>query len=404
MNVVLPCGQGEAAAMFTSPPWVHKIHHCTNPEDVMEVFRLYHSTTWSDVDNASTDPVLRTKRGARRYKTLRNRIKFLMEYAIQHGPYGDHPTDYGEDQLSSKDEPLMLGTPPIPSFRPVVPGDFVLTFNVLVLANRLESQFPHRAEYWWTQLDGSLDQACTCLSMQSWIDQLKTCESEESFKTTHQSFLDTTWQALEGEQQCTGEFPYVKPTTEEIRRAYPGSGANPPSKGDEAQDKEKKKDDKEAAVKDGEGEQPPETEAEKAAREAQEKITRLERQLKEARDAAAKAAEEKAERAGEDLIKELDDEKAKKERQKDKKKEKKQRKKQSKEGEVPPSGEDEDSEEEEEKEKPEGESKKPEGESKEEGDKPTTEDKKSEDKEKSEEKPKPEGEEPKAKDEGPPGT
>ena len=31
MNVVLPCGQREAAAMFTSPPWVHRILHCTNP-------------------------------------------------------------------------------------------------------------------------------------------------------------------------------------------------------------------------------------------------------------------------------------------------------------------------------------------------------------------------------------
>ena len=43
------------------------------------------------------------------------------------------------------------------------------------------SQFPHRAEYWWTHLEGTLDQACTCLSMQAWIDQLKTCESEERF-------------------------------------------------------------------------------------------------------------------------------------------------------------------------------------------------------------------------------
>ena len=182
----------------------------------------------------------------------------------------------------------------------------------------------------------------------------------------------------------------------------PGSGANPPSKGDEAQDKEKKRHDKEATVKDDEREQPPETEAERIAREAQEKITRLERQLKEARDAAARAAEEKAERAGEALIKEVEDEKAKKERQKEKKKEKKQRKKQSKEGEVQLSGEEEvsDEVEEEEKEKPEGESKRPEGESKDEGDKPTTEEKKPEDKEKSEEKSKPEGEEPKAKEEG----
>ena len=261
-------------------------------------------------------------------------------------------------------------------------------------------------------------------------------------------FLDTTWLALQGEKHCAGEFPYVKPTSEEIVRYYMknrtlilheqivgGEGAdeelpvipiqgeqppktsskkdkcrssrkrtersgdhgdsddpsaNPPSKGDEAQDKDKKQDDKEATINDGEEEQPPETEEQRAAREAQEKIKRLEQQLKEARDAAAKASEDKAKKAGEDLIKELDDEKAKKEHKKEKKKEKKQRKKQSKEGDIPPSGEDEDSDEEEgeKKEKPEGESKeKPEGESKEEGDKPTTEEKKPEDKEKSEENP-----------------
>ena len=98
----------------------------------------------------------------------------------------------------------------------------MLTFGILTLANSLEPQFPHRSEYWWTQLDGTLDQACTCFSMQAWIDQLETCENEESFKTTYQSFLDTTWQALLGEQQCTGtgDFPYVQPAEDEIRRAY----------------------------------------------------------------------------------------------------------------------------------------------------------------------------------------
>ena len=118
-----------------------------------------------------------------------------MEYSIRHGEY---PDSYGDDDFSSEDEPLRLETPPIPKYRPVVPGDFVLTFNTLVLANKLESQFPHRAEYWWTHLDGTLDQACTCLSMQAWIDQLKTCDNEESFKTTYQGFLDTTWLALHG--------------------------------------------------------------------------------------------------------------------------------------------------------------------------------------------------------------
>ena len=63
MNVVLPCTQREAVAMFTRPPWVHRVQHCTTPEDVMEAFRLYHSTE----DKTSTDPVLKTKRGAERY-------------------------------------------------------------------------------------------------------------------------------------------------------------------------------------------------------------------------------------------------------------------------------------------------------------------------------------------------
>ena len=198
MNVVLPCSQREAVAMFTSPPWVHRIQHCTTPEDVMEVFRLYHSTTWSDEDKSSTDPVLNTKRGAERYKRIRNRLKFCMECSIKHGEY---PDSYGDDDFSSEDEPLRVETPPTPKYRPVVPGDFVLTFNTLVLANKLESQFPHRAEYWWTHLEGTLDQACTCLSMQAWIDQLKTCDNEESFKTTYQGFLDSTWLALQGEKQ-----------------------------------------------------------------------------------------------------------------------------------------------------------------------------------------------------------
>ena len=95
-----------------------------------------------------------------------------------------------------------------------------MTFNVLALANSFESQFPHRSEYWWTQLPGNLDQACACFSMQAWVDQLATCKDEESFVTTYNSFLDTTWQALQGLQQCTGDFPYQKPTEAETVRAY----------------------------------------------------------------------------------------------------------------------------------------------------------------------------------------
>ena len=113
-----------------------------------------------------------------------------------------------------------MNYPPPEKFRAVVPGDFVLTFGILVLANSLESNFPHRSEYWWTQLEGTLDQACMCFSMQQWVDQLKTCEDEESFKTTYQSFLNTTWQAIQGHQQTTDTFPYVQPTGKEIKKAY----------------------------------------------------------------------------------------------------------------------------------------------------------------------------------------
>ena len=110
-------------------------------------------------------------------------------------------------------------SPPECKFRPVVPGDFFLTFNVIVVANSLESHFPHRSEYWWTQLEGTLDQACMCLSMQQWVDQLKTREDEETFKTTYQSFLNTTWEAIEGHQQTTNTFPYVQPTQPELKKA-----------------------------------------------------------------------------------------------------------------------------------------------------------------------------------------
>ena len=59
-----------------------------------------------------------------------------------------------------------------------------------------------------------------CLSMQRWVDELKTCKDEESFLTTYQSFLNTTWEAFEERVQITNTFPYVNPTPEELRIAY----------------------------------------------------------------------------------------------------------------------------------------------------------------------------------------
>ena len=290
--------------------------------------------------------------------------------------------------------------------------------------------------------------------MQAWVDQLARCKDEESFVTTYNSFLDT-WQALEGLQQRTGDFPYQKPTDAETRRAYymknrtlllhnqivwgegadedrpviprqgeqshqqrptrgaassvqpPGkkgksgdheeddpnerkSDANPPSKGDEAQDKEKKKEAQEATSEGGE--QKEKTAAEIERDEALGKVKNLRQQLKEAEEAARKAADDKARKTGEELAQEIDDDKARQEKKRESKREKKRRKKQKKDGqEGPPSddeGESDDSDEKEEEEE-----KKPEGESEEKGDKPATDkDKKPEGDEKSKDESKPEGE------------
>ena len=77
-------------------------------------------------------------------------------YAAQHGHY---PTEFEEDDgFSSEDEPIVLSTNPVlPKYRPVIPGDFILTFHILALASSLEREFPHRVEYWWTILPGNLD-------------------------------------------------------------------------------------------------------------------------------------------------------------------------------------------------------------------------------------------------------
>ena len=196
---------------------MHRLTSCATHEGVIDIFRLYHEKCWSDEDDSTTDPVFWTAHGNDRYKKIRRRLKFLDRYVSK---YKYYPVDYEEDNFFSEDEPVKVDELPPCKFRPVVPGDFVLIFNVLVLANSLESQFPHRSEYWWTQLEGTLDQACMCLSMQQWVDQLKTCKDEETFKTTYQSFLNTTWEAIQGQQQTTNTFPYVLPTQPEVRKAY----------------------------------------------------------------------------------------------------------------------------------------------------------------------------------------
>ena len=242
-------------------------------------------------------------------------------------------------------------------------------------------------------MPGNLDQACTCLSMPQWVEYLKTCEDEDSFLTTYQSFLDTTWQAMEERSQVTDTFPYVLPSHAELLKAYymknrtllvhnqlvwgPGAdddrpvvptakeGSQPksssggtmyllsggsgegrhPSDGDDGDDPNKRKSD--AAPSKGDESQDPEekkeekedtiqepkkTDAEKAA---QDKIDNLERQLQEARDdadRARKAAEDKAQKLGEELAQQVDDEKAKKDKKREASKGKKKRKKQKKAG------------------------------------------------------------------------
>ena len=161
--------------------------------------------------------MIKTKHGERRYHRILRRIQLIEEYSAQHQQY---PTDYGEDNFTSEEEEIHREKQTLPRYRKPVPGDFVLTFNVLALANNIESQFPHRSEYWWTLLPSNLDQACVCFSMQGWVEQLASCKDEDSFLTTYQSFLDTTWQAIQGLVPCTGEFPYQKPTDTEARKAF----------------------------------------------------------------------------------------------------------------------------------------------------------------------------------------
>ena len=326
----------------------------------MEVFRLYHQHCWSEQDKEATDPIMGTVRGKARYKKIRRRLRYMDNYVAQHMHY---PTEFEErDNFSSDHEPLIVPTEPvIPKYRHVVPGDFILTFHIIALANSLESQFPHRSEYWWTLLPGTLDQACICLSMQQWVDELKTCKDEESFLTAFQSFLDTTWEAFEERRQITDTFPYVYPTQEELRIAYfmknralmlhdrlvwgPGADEDKPkapSKQQESKSKQshesssavvdptgssaqqtegdgddedpnKKKPSETSQGKGDESQDPEKKEEEKEAsvdkpqssaeKEAQDKIDNLMQQLKEARDAKAKAekaAQETARQAAEE--------------------------------------------------------------------------------------------------------
>ena len=226
-----------------------------------------------------------------------------------------------------------------------------------MLASSLDKQFPHRAEYWWTLLPGNLDQACMCLSMQQWVDELRTCETEESFLTTYQSFLDTTWETVSNRVPSSGAFPFIQPTPQELSVAYhmknralilhekivwgpeadkenpkppssqqeskskpfhEGKGAGddlmdasvPPTegKGDD-EDPNRRKPDDSIPSKGDESQDPEKKEEEKEAstdtpkssaeKEAQDRINDLMQKLQEAKDAKAKAEREAKEAAEE---------------------------------------------------------------------------------------------------------
>ena len=76
-NTILPCGEKEAVALFSSPPWIHRVTSCTTNEEVMDVFRLHHEQCWSEESEGVTDPIIWTARWKARYKKIRKRFEVL---------------------------------------------------------------------------------------------------------------------------------------------------------------------------------------------------------------------------------------------------------------------------------------------------------------------------------------
>ena len=205
--------------------------------------------------------------------------------------------------------------------------------------------------------------------MQRWVDELKTCESEESFLTTYQSFLDTTWEALANRVPSSGTFPFIQPTPQELSMAYymksralilhnrivwgpdaDKDNPKPPSKQQEStvrpsqegaseggglidasvppsegigddEDPNRKKPDDTSQSKGDESQDPEKKKEEKEAsvdqpqssaeKEAQDKIDDLMQKLQEARDAKAKAereAQEAVQRAAEERARKIGEE------------------------------------------------------------------------------------------------
>ena len=86
-NTILPCGEREAVALFSSPPWIHRVTSCTTHEEVIEVFRLYHQQCWSEESQGVTDPIIWTERWKARYKKIRKRLKYLDKFVTKHNAF-----------------------------------------------------------------------------------------------------------------------------------------------------------------------------------------------------------------------------------------------------------------------------------------------------------------------------
>ena len=104
---------------------------------------------WSEREKTAVDrvfPQLRSTRQDRhRAERIQKRIRAAERHCSKHG--GSVPQDHGDDNSTDEEQPDHE-QPPKRKYRAPVPGDFVLTFNVLLLVTGKESKFPHRREYW----------------------------------------------------------------------------------------------------------------------------------------------------------------------------------------------------------------------------------------------------------------
>ena len=166
-NCILPCESDEAAAFFAIPQWVTRLTACETHDEVIDIFRLFHTYCWSERDRTAIDRVypqlMSTRKDQHRATCMERRIRVAEQHCSKHE--GTFPEDYGEDNSTSEEAEPAPEQPPSHRYRPPAPGgEFVLTFKVLALVTGTEAKFPHRRECWHTILPGTLDQACACFS------------------------------------------------------------------------------------------------------------------------------------------------------------------------------------------------------------------------------------------------